>query len=93
MFNLGPLPEMITRGDLEPQYLRDSHLKNPEERGELPCTRGQMIRYSVPGGHWIVETFHFERQGGGIGASGLRDPKRINEGDTIFIAKPDSRLS
>ncbi len=87
MFNCGPLPAMITRGELEPLYLRDSHLTNPEDRGELPCTRGQMIRYSAPGGHWVVETFHFERHGGGIGASGLHDPKRINEGDTIFVAK------
>lgn len=87
LFNRGPLPDMISRGDLAPKFLRDSHLKDPEERGERPCTRAQTIRYSDPDGNWLVETFHYQRTDGSIGASGLRDPKRINAGETIFVAR------
>jgi hypothetical protein len=88
MFNLGPLPEMISQGDLAPKFLRDSHLRHPEERGERPCTRAQTIRYSDRNGNWRVETFHYQRVDGSIGASGQRDPKRVNEGDTVLVVKP-----
>jgi hypothetical protein len=89
MFNLGTLPEMISRGELITDYLRNSHLRHPEQRGEIPCTRAQTIRHLDRRGNWLVETCHYQRPDGSIGASGLLDPKRINEGDTILMVKPD----
>ncbi|MCK4388475.1 MAG: hypothetical protein KAW00_06845 [Dehalococcoidia bacterium] len=84
MFNESQYPLMIAKGQLMPQFLRNDHLKKPEEKKEPDCTRSQMIRYSDKAGHWAVEVHQYFRADKTIGGSGRPDPKRLRIGNTVF---------
>ena len=87
MFNESDLPARIAEGSLVAQTLRDSHLQEPEKRGEPWCTHGQMLRYLDPAGRWVVEVFQYMRPDKTLGASGQPDPKRLRIGNTVFLAE------
>lgn len=82
MFNESQYPDMIARGKLVPEYLRDDHLKEPEKRKypEPHGTRSQIIRYSDSNGQWVVVVHQYLRPDGTLGASGKQDPKRLPSG-------------
>ena len=67
-----------------PKFLRDSHLKKPEEKQEPHCTRSQTIRYTDKAGTWVVEVHQYFRPDKTIGGSGRPDPKRLRIGNTVF---------
>ena len=85
LFNETQYPTMITDGSLTPEFLRDAHLREPETRGEPPCTRSQMIRYRDQAGQWRVEVHQYLRPNKTLGARGRPDPKRVRVGNTVFI--------
>ena len=86
-FNNGPLPEMITQGRLQQEYLRNAHLTKESAAfaNEPFCTHAQTIRYVDDNGVWQVEVFQYKRADGTIGASGKPDPKRLRMGDVILV--------
>lgn len=84
MFNESGISKQITSGLLIPEYLRNDHLKHPEERGLPYCTRAQMIRYLDFSGQQVAEVFQYKRPDGNLGASGLPDPKRLWIGDKEY---------
>ena len=85
IYNRSQYPSMIAGGQLNSLYLRNDHLKEPEKRGEPPCTHGQTIRYSDMDGQWVVVIFQYLRPDKSIGGSGRPDPKRLRIGNKIFI--------
>jgi hypothetical protein len=72
MFNESQYPDMIARGQLVPEYLRDYQLKAPEKRKypEPYGTRSQTIRYYDSNGQWVVEIHQYLRPDKTLGASG-----------------------
>jgi len=84
MFNGSQYPSMITERQLMPKFLRNDHLKKPEDKGEPHCTRSQTIRYSDKAGNWVVEVHQYLREDKTIGGSGRPDPKRLRIGNTVF---------
>lgn len=69
-------------------FLRDTHLVQPEDKGQPQCTRGQMVRYQDEARGLLVEVFQYMRPDGRLGASGRADPKRLRLGDTIYRVDP-----
>lgn len=84
-FNESQYPKMIADGDLRSEYLRNSHLREPEAIGEPPCTHSQLLRYYDGEGQWLVEVHQYLRNDHTFGASGMPDPKRLRIGDTIYV--------
>lgn len=91
MFNESQYPAMITQRQLVPTFLRNDHLKKPEEKGEPHCTRSQMIRYVDDTGNWVVVIHQYFRQDKSIGGSGRPDPKRFRIGNTVFTVDMGTR--
>lgn len=85
MFNESQYPMLIVNGRLKPELKRNSHLIEPQKRGEPHCTHAQLIRYLDNNGQWVVEVFQYLRPDKTIGASGKPDPKRMRIGNKIFI--------
>lgn len=85
MFNESQYPSMIREGQLVPKFLRNGHLKKPEEKREPHCTRSQTIRYSDKAGNWVVEIHQYSRPDNTIGGGGRPDPKRLRIGNTVFM--------
>lgn len=76
---------MIENGELAVTMLRDSHLREPEARGEKYCTRSQFLRFLDRNGLWVVEGHWYLRRDGTIGASGKFDPKHLRHKGTILV--------
>lgn len=76
---------MIENGELTVKTVRDSHLREPEARGEEHCTRSQLLRFLDRNGQWIVEGHQYLRQDGTIGGSGKLDPKRLRHEGRILV--------
>lgn len=83
-FNQSQYPSMIREGQLVPRFLRNSHLKKPEEKREPYCTCSQTIRYTDKVGNWVVEVHQYLRPDKTIGGSGRPDPKRLRIERTVF---------
>ena len=86
IFNKSQYPNMLSNNELAAEYIRSSHLQNPEKVGEPWCTHSQMIRYYNKNREWVVEVHQYLRKDGSIGASGLPEPKRLRIGNVIYIA-------
>lgn len=84
IYNNSQYPILVAGGKLRKEFLRNSHLKEPEKRGEPVCTHGQMIRYYDENGEWVLEVFQYLRPDKTIGAGGKPDPKRLRIGNTIY---------
>lgn len=87
LFNRSQYSELIAKGALAQEFLRNSHLTKSHKENP-PCTLRQMIRYLDESGQWVVEVFQYLRADGTLGASGRPDPKRIRIGDTIYMVEP-----
>jgi len=88
MFNESQYPTMIQQGLLLKKFLRNDHLKHPEEKNEPNCTHSQAIRYSNNQGQLVVEVHQYLRNDGTIGGSGKADPKRLIIEDTVYSVYP-----
>ncbi|PIU54909.1 MAG: hypothetical protein COS88_06125 [Chloroflexi bacterium CG07_land_8_20_14_0_80_51_10] len=88
-FNNSQYPELIAKGQLKAQYLRDALLKDPGNRRypEPDGTHSQTIRYLDDNGQWLVEVHQYMQPDGTIGGSGKPDPKRLRLGNTVFIVE------
>ena len=84
IYNASQYPSLITTGKLTKQYLSNSHLKEPEKRGEPWCTHSQFVRYCDEKGLWVVEVHQYLRPDNSLGASGKPDPKRLRVKNTVF---------
>ena len=86
MFNQGGYLEKVARGELVAKVIADNHPSRPLAR-EPFCTRSQIIAYCEPSGKHIVKVHQYLRTDGSIGASGRPDPKRLRQGDIVFVPK------
>ena len=83
-FNTGGYIERIRAGDLQPRIRRDAHPSQP--LASVPhCTRSQFVAYYDTHGARIVDVHQYLLPDGTIGGSGIPDPKRIFEGETLYI--------
>jgi hypothetical protein len=90
LFNAGPYRTRIAEGRLIPQFLRNAHLDTPDDKGNPPCTYRQTIRYLDGDGNPVVEVFQYLLPDGGLGASGLPDPKRLWIGGEVLVAETET---
>ncbi len=85
MFNENQYPSMTEHGLLKQEYLRNDHLKEPENRGKPQCTHSQMIRYYDKSGRWVLEVHQYWHQDKTIKGTRRPDPKRLRVGNKTFI--------
>ena len=91
LFNESQFPRMINAMQLTVEYLRNTHLKEPEKKNEPYCTHGQMIRYIGLDRQWVAEIFQYLRPDGTLGASGHPDPKRLRMHGKVYIVNLDNK--
>src|SRR5262245_22652175 len=88
LFNDGPYQAMIADGRLSPEFLRDAHLRAPDDKGHPACTRRQTIRYRDGDGNPVVLVFQYRLADGRLGGSGRPDPKRMwIEGEVLLAER------
>lgn len=85
MFNDGQYYERLQAGELLAIIGDDRHPSAPMAR-EPNCTRSQIVHYYDVKQRTKVAIVHqYVRPDGRLGASGLPDPKRIRDGDTLYV--------
>lgn len=82
-FNDLQFPERVAHGEIHEVITRDAH-PSPQKADEPDCTRSQEISYRDQDGNELARAHRYLRPDGEIGASGLPDPKRLRQGDTLF---------
>lgn len=87
-FNASDYSSAIARGELRPELLHDSHLRDPYARGQPLCTRSQVIRYYDAEGHIVVELHQCLQRNNVLG--GRPDPKRLLVGTCMLVFHRDA---
>ena len=90
-FNKGGYEQQVASGELTTMLLADTH-PSPPRAPEPICTRSQEIGYFDNDRRKIAQVHQYLRPDGTLGASGMPDPKRLKEGDVLYIADPDEEL-
>lgn len=77
---------MIADGRLVPEFLRNAHLEEPDEKGHPRCTYRQTIRFRDADGNPVALVFQYLLADGSLGGSGKRDPKKIwtDDGEVLL---------
>jgi len=91
MYNKSQYPSMIADGQLNPQFLRNDHLKEPEKRGKPQCTHSQTIRYYDKNARWVVEIHQYWHQDKTIKGTRSPDPKRLRVGNKVFTVDTQAK--
>jgi hypothetical protein len=92
MFNEGGYFERVQAGELLAEVAYNRH-PCPPRVNEPYCTRSQTVHYvDLQEGREVAVVHQYLREDGSLGASGLPDPKRICQGDTVFLVElPENR--
>jgi hypothetical protein len=90
-FNEGRYREQVESGVLRAKLLDEGH-PSPPKASEPTCTRSQLLGYFDQQGRKVAEVHQYVRPDETLGASGMPDPKRLREGDTILVADPEAEL-
>lgn len=80
--------ERAQAGDLHEVVKADNHPSQPLAN-EPFCTRSQIVAYFDRHGAEVARAHRYLRTDNTLGASGKPDPKRIREGNVLYIVEPD----
>jgi hypothetical protein len=86
-FNEGHFVERAAAGELVETIQSENH-PSPPLANEPFCTKSQLVVYKEPNGRKVAWAHRYKRPDGSIGLSGRADPKRIREGDNLYILEP-----
>ncbi len=88
-FEAGDYVGKAARGELIVAVLDERH-PSPRRSGQPKGTRSQLLGYYDRQTGVLLATAHqYRRRDGTLGASGRPDPKRVREGDVIYMVWPD----
>ena len=87
IFNRGRFQERAAAGELTVVIKRSVPAIDSTIRNWVPGTLSQELRYYDKDNNLLAKTHRYLRPDGGLAASGLEDPKRVVEGQTMHILK------
>lgn len=91
IFNLGRFQERVAAGELTVVIKRSVPATDSSIRNWAPGTLSQELRYYDKENNLVAKTHRYLRPDGTLAASGLEDPKRVVDGQTMHILKlPES---
>jgi hypothetical protein len=92
IFNRGRFAERVASGELTMTIKRSKPCVNSSIRDWTPGTLSQELRYYDKDNNLVAKTHRYLRPDGKLAASGLEDPKRVVEGQTMYILElPEER--
>ena len=87
MFNDGGYYERVQAGELLEEVGYNRH-PCPPRVNEPYCTRSQTVHYvDLQEGRTVAVVHQYLREDGSLGASGRPDPKRIYQGNMIYVVE------